>query len=94
MSMQQVTIIVYGQVQGVGYRYNAHLEAVKLGLVGYVRNCSNGTVKIVAEGDPIPLEKLVRWAQQGPPAAKVAHVDVTYEPVLGQETFAAFSIDR
>jgi acylphosphatase len=90
--MQRITIIVHGTVQGVGYRYNTRIEAAKLGLTGYVRNCPDGTVKIVAEGATSDLEVLLAWAKQGPPAAQVSHADVAYD--IAQEDFAAFTIER
>jgi acylphosphatase len=69
--MQRITIIVHGQVQGVGYRYTTHLEAAKLGLTGYVHNCPDGTVEIVAEGETATLQTLLDWAKIGPAAAQV-----------------------
>lgn len=90
--MQRIRIIVHGLVQGVGYRYNTRGEASRLGLTGYVENLSNGTVLITAEGSPQVLEQLLTWAQQGPPAARVEAIEVTYEPANGE--FGDFSIRR
>ena len=90
--MQRVTIIVQGQVQGVGYRYTTHLEAAKLGLTGYVQNLADGTVKIVAEGETAPLQTLLDWAKVGPPAAQVTQTEVTW--AAAEEDFAAFTIKR
>ncbi|MDA0866924.1 MAG: acylphosphatase [Cyanobacteria bacterium] len=90
--MQQITIVVHGKVQGVGYRYNTRIEATKLDLTGYVRNCPDGTVKIVAEGKTADLQTLLHWAEAGPPAAQVTHTDVAYAEASGD--FAAFTIER
>lgn len=91
--MQRITIIVHGQVQGVGYRYTTHLEAGKLGLTGYVQNLADGTVKIVAEGETAPLQTLLNWAKSGPPAAQVTQTEVTWAEAI-EEDFVAFTIKR
>lgn len=90
--MERVCIIVHGLVQGVGYRYNTHLEASRLGLTGYVRNLADGTVSIVAEGSSQALGQLLEWVKLGPPAAKVSQIQVTYENASGE--FGNFSIER
>ncbi len=72
--------VVHGQVQGVSFRYYTRLEARRLGLRGYVRNCSDGTVEIVAEGPRQGVEALYAWLQSGPPAAEVSHVEAEWGP--------------
>jgi len=44
-------IRVTGVVQGVGYRFFVRNVAASLGLAGEVRNLSDGSVEVVAEGD-------------------------------------------
>lgn len=90
--MERIRITVHGLVQGVGYRYNTWEEASRLGLTGYVQNLPNGTVLIVAEGNLPMLQKLLKWAEQGPPAAKVQQVEVTFSEASGE--FGDFSIQR
>lgn len=90
--MQRIHAIVYGRVQGVGFRYSTQAEAMRLNLTGYVRNRPNGTVEIVAEGHPSAIGQLLEWANQGPPAAAVNQVDITYGSVNGE--FSQFTIER
>jgi len=54
MSMEKVRIhyIFHGTVQGVGFRYKACYSAKNRGVTGWVRNCSDGTVEMEAEGPP------------------------------------------
>ena len=59
-------IKVYGRVQGVGYRYFVEKHAVQLGISGWVRNCSDGSVEIMAEGDPQNLDVFIDWCKKGP----------------------------
>ena len=65
---------IRGLVQGVGYRNALHLEAIRLGLDGWVRNRSDGSVEALAAGSAPALDQLVAWARRGPPAARVAEV--------------------
>ncbi|WP_192457410.1 acylphosphatase [Musicola keenii] len=70
---------VYGVVQGVGFRYHTQLQAQRLGVCGYVRNCDDGSVEVVACGEPQAVEQLINWLRQGGP--RYARVDrVLVEP--------------
>jgi len=88
--MEQVRIVVRGDVQGVGFRFATRSMASALGLRGYVRNLPDGSVEIVAEGERAPLDALLRWARRGPPTAHVESMDVDYAEATGR--YAAFSI--
>jgi len=83
--------LVTGRVQGVFYRASAQDTARRLGLTGWVRNCADGAVELVACGAEEKLQELERWLWQGPPHAKV-------EQVAAQEcavqSFAGFSVRR
>jgi acylphosphatase len=73
-------IRVSGRVQGVGYRDALCMEAQRLGIAGWVRNRSDGTVEALLRGDAVAVEQLVAWAHKGPPAARVARVDAQPAP--------------
>ncbi|MCD2185711.1 acylphosphatase [Actinomycetospora soli] len=74
-------LVVHGTVQGVFFRASAEQEAGRLGVAGWVRNRSDGTVEMVVEGDDEAVEALVRWAHEGPARADVTGVDVSeHEP--------------
>ncbi len=81
--------IVHGRVQRVFFRAFASDKAVQLGLNGFVRNLSDGTVEVVAEGDEKKLEEFLGFLHKGPPAALVKKVDFEWKkPSL---KFTAFS---
>ena len=65
---------VYGLVQGVYYRHSTIQQAQRLGLHGWVRNRSDGSVEALAAGPAEALDHLVAWARRGPPAARVDEV--------------------
>ena len=70
---------ITGEVQGVGFRWAAQGEADRLGLVGRVRNRTDGAVEIVAQGERAAMDSFAHWLEQGPRWAKVRDVDA--EPV-------------
>ena len=51
----KVTLVVHGIVQGVGYRNFVRGVANRHGILGFVRNVSDGSVEIVAVGDAGPI---------------------------------------
>ena len=69
-------ITVKGRVQGVGYRYSAREQARFLGLKGMVKNLSDGSVYIEAEGTKLQLNEFVAWCRKGPGFGQVDYVNV------------------
>jgi acylphosphatase len=82
---------VRGLVQGVFYRASTEQTAQRLGLTGWVRNCANGDVELIACGTLARLDELEQWLWQGPPAARVEAVERQDVPF---ESFAGFSVRR
>ncbi|NVO19393.1 MAG: acylphosphatase [Bacteroidetes bacterium] len=69
-------IVVFGRVQGVGFRYHTLNKASELDIRGFVRNQADGTVYIEAEGDGVLLETFIDWCRQGPRWASVESVEL------------------
>jgi acylphosphatase len=76
--------IVEGRVQGVSFRYYTTLTARQLNLTGWVRNLSDGTVEAIAEGDKIQLYQFLEFLREGPPAADVRDVRLTWMDATGE----------
>lgn len=51
-------------------------RAEQLEVTGWVRNCADGTVEAIAQGDAFAVGRLIEWAQRGPDAAQVDKVEV------------------
>jgi acylphosphatase len=80
-------VVARGYVQGVGFRYSAAAAARARGVVGWVRNCADGAVEAVFEGDSEAVETMVRWCERGPRGAEVDELDVFDEPPQGLQRF-------
>jgi len=84
--------VVRGRVQGVGFRYFVHREAMSLGLTGWVSNESDGTVRCLAVGERARLDAFVERLRAGPPAAIVERVDLSWRPASPAASPGSFSI--
>lgn len=84
--------LIKGEVQGVGYRFFAQRAAARHQVVGYVRNCPDGTVEAWAEGPASSVEAFKDDLVAGPQWAVVDHVEeINLEPT---GTYSAFRIER
>jgi protein-L-isoaspartate(D-aspartate) O-methyltransferase len=77
VTMKTVGVSVHGRVQGVYYRASAQMEGERLGLRGWVRNRSDGSVALRLQGDPAAVDAMLAWCREGPPAARVSRVEVS-----------------
>ena len=90
MTHRAARIIVKGMVQEVGFRYYCLKRAQLASVVGWVRNNSDGSVEIWAEGDSDQLDQFIAEMRLGPRAARVDAVDLLYGEPTGQ--FRTFEI--
>ena len=81
---------IYGHIQGVGFRYFTWQYALKIGVMGFVRNLADGSVEVVAVGSESQIEALDAWLQHGPRTAIVDNV--FSENYLGEKEFTAFQV--
>ncbi len=89
---KQLKIIVHGKVQGVYFRKTTQEEAQKLGLVGKVRNETDGSVLIHVKGQEERLEDFVDYCHIGPERARVEQVKV--ESLEASMEISEFIIER
>ncbi len=81
---KQTTLRVYGLVQGVGFRYRSSLEAQKLGLVGYVTNLEDNSVKIVIQGPEEVLKDFTNWCYNGVEGSQVSKIEIYDQEPIGE----------
>lgn len=79
--------MVYGSVQGVGFRWATQGEASRLDVAGYVRNLWDGTVEAELEGDEPAVAAMIEWLRQGPRNARVRGIEVSSVPIKGEVGF-------
>jgi acylphosphatase len=76
--MTEIHCVVSGKVQGVCYRVYVQDAATELELTGLVRNLPDGTVEVVAQGEPDTLKEFVEYLHEGSSLAKVESVAVDW----------------
>ena len=85
--MRRVHVGISGRVQGVFFRATCARRASALGLAGWVRNASDGSVEAVFEGPAEDVDAIVAWCRTGPSRARVEDVRITEEPPTGERGF-------
>lgn len=74
---RQLLVRLHGKVQGVWFRAWTEREARRLGLDGWVRNRSDGTVEALFAGPVAAVEAMLRLCGEGPPMAEVRRVETS-----------------
>jgi acylphosphatase len=86
---ETVRLRITGRVQGVGYRLWATRIAASLGLRGWVRNRSDGTVEALLTGAPGQVNAMIEACWRGPCAARVSEVTAVPDAADGSVGFIA-----
>ncbi|MCL4142148.1 UNVERIFIED_CONTAM: hypothetical protein GTU68_004363 [Idotea baltica] len=81
--MKKATVLIYGRVQGVGFRYWTLKTAKDLHLTGNVKNLSDGRVEAVFEGDEDTINHMLTKVKKGPAMANVYNMEVELEAASG-----------
>lgn len=85
--IKSIKINIYGKVQDVGFRYCALQKANELGITGFVKNRSDGSVYIEADGETDILKKFILWCKQGPNRSRVDDIKVVDIPFNDYKSF-------
>ena len=88
--MKRLRIFYSGHVQGVGFRYTAQETARQFKLVGWARNCCDGRVELLAEGDEKALNAFLIAMQSGPLGSNIRHIETSWNDATGE--FSSFII--
>jgi acylphosphatase len=87
--IETVRLRIAGQVQGVGYRLWATRTGTSLGLRGWVRNRTDGSVEALVTGAPKAVAAFIEASRKGPFGAQVRDVTVTPDQDDGSMGFVA-----
>lgn len=85
-------MVIEGRVQGVFYRAATREQARALGLVGWVRNLSDGRVEVLAQGEARAVDMLRSWCAHGPARARVDKLESFEESA--RDEFEDFEVRR
>jgi acylphosphatase len=86
--MRTVRLTITGKVQGVGYRIWAERTALQLGISGWVRNRSTGSVELQATGSDEAIARLIEACRKGPRAAIVTDIAIADAEDDGSAAFS------
>jgi acylphosphatase len=92
MKRRRVLVRITGRVQGVYFRAYTREAAEKIGVTGWVRNLSDGSVEALFEADADTVEKMIEWCRDGSPMGRVDKVEVVEGVYTGD--FYGFTITR
>lgn len=76
--------IISGRVQGVFYRMETQSAAHRIGVKGWVRNLTDGTVEAIFEGEQAKVDAVLEWCRKGPPNSRVDEVEVDWQDFTGE----------
>jgi len=85
--MKHIDIKVTGKVQGVSFRAVTKMVADQMSVRGIIRNESDGSVFIEAEGDEVSLDVFLEWCHDGPDRAVVEQVTVSPGTIKNYQNF-------
>lgn len=74
-----------GRVQGVGFRFFVQSNATSLGLTGWVKNMSDGSVTMELQGEPQVVENLIAKIKRGNDWIRVNEFESSELPVVAGE---------
>ena len=87
--MRSARLRITGRVQGVGYRAWALQVASRLGLRGWVRNRTDGSVEVLVIGEDDAVARMVEACREGPFGARVSDVAISDAEDDGSAGFRA-----
>lgn len=74
--MDKIFVKIYGQVQGIGYRWFVLETAKKYNLSGWVKNCQDLTVECAVKGSDEEIKKFLNDIKTKHPLAFVEKMEI------------------
>ncbi|XP_063183970.1 acylphosphatase-2 [Chroicocephalus ridibundus] len=91
-ALKSVDYEVFGRVQGVCFRMYTEEEARKLGVVGWVKNTSQGTVTGQVQGPEDKVNAMKSWLSRvGSPSSRIDRTSFSNEKEISKLDFSGFS---
>ncbi|CAG9787907.1 unnamed protein product [Diatraea saccharalis] len=94
-TMKAIDFEIYGRVQGVFFRKFTKQQADKLGLRGWCKNTSQGTVLGHIQGPSEQIESMMQWLKTtGSPSSQIEKAEFRNQKDINEYNFTDFSIMR
>ncbi|XP_032266874.1 acylphosphatase-2 isoform X1 [Halichoerus grypus] len=91
--LKSVDYEVFGRVQGVCFRMYTEDEAKKIGVVGWVKNTSKGTVTGQVQGPEEKVNSMMSWLSKvGSPSSRIDRTNFSNEKTISKLEYSNFSI--
>ncbi|XP_013848230.2 acylphosphatase-2 isoform X1 [Sus scrofa] len=91
--LKSVDYEVFGRVQGVCFRMYTEDEARKIGVVGWVKNTSKGTVTGQVQGPEEKVNSMKSWLSKiGSPSSRIDRTNFSNEKTISKLEYSNFSI--
>ncbi|XP_063534691.1 acylphosphatase-2-like [Cydia strobilella] len=95
MALKSSDFEVFGRVQGVFFRKYTKEQADKLGLRGWCKNTSQGTVLGHMQGPPDKVDFMMHWLKTvGSPSSQIDKAEFRNPQDIDQYTFDNFTIRK
>jgi len=78
---RQLDMLVFGRVQGVGFRWTTRKRAQENDLKGSVMNLEDGTVKAIIQGQEDKLKDFLSWVKTSPGFSKVKGIRYSFDDI-------------
>ncbi|SHI35884.1 acylphosphatase [Clostridium cavendishii DSM 21758] len=79
-------LIIFGKVQGIGFRFFAQIKATHLSLTGYAKNPENGNVEINIQGESKNIDNFISILRKGNGFSRIDNITETELPIEQCET--------
>ena len=81
-------LLIFGKVQGVGFRYWLYEKANQKNIRGWVKNTITGQVEALLIGNDEDVNEVIKKCEKGPLSSNVVHVKIqNYKQEYLKKTF-------
>ena len=85
-------LLIFGKVQGVGFRYWLYVKAIKKNIRGWVKNKITGEVEALLIGNDEDVNVVIKQCEKGPHSSNVTQVKIQdYKQEYSKKSFDILS---
>ena len=81
-------LLIFGKVQGVGFRHWLYVIAIKRNIRGWVKNKITGEVEALLIGTDEDVNEIIKQCEQGPHSSNVTQIKIQdYKQEYSKKSF-------